>query len=150
MKNENFSHFGVEEEYQKHYDKRIEPRKQAKFDGYSFGDRLLEGVMFIATIQDDGTMSVAVDPRHENYFNQLNTTMWLEKALDFAMRNDVFEGMDGVEDINLIMTNGKPNFIYEREQKENKVHPGIDMPVPPKRAIAMKVQFGNSKKPWEK
>jgi hypothetical protein len=107
--NSGFSHFGVPDEYQDE-NHIIEPRKEAMFDGYSFGDRLLEGVMFIATIEDDNTLSVKISPMSEDYFSELNESKWLDKALSFALTTDFFEGMDGEEDLSLIRLNGKLNY----------------------------------------
>ena len=114
MENAHFSHFGVKEEYQDEYPKRVEPCNQARVDGYFFGDRMLEGVKFIATIQEDGTISVAVDPQHEDYFNQLNTQMWLDKALEHVLKNDAFERMiDGrLYDVGLVMDDGRYNYEW--------------------------------------
>lgn len=112
MKNSNFSHFGLKEE---DGNPSIENTNQAKIEGCDFGDRLLEGVKFIVTIEDDSSLSVKVDPRAEDYFSQLNQELWLDKALKHALRQDVFESMEGVEDIGLIMDNGQYNTEYEVE-----------------------------------
>jgi len=126
MENAHFSHFGVSDEDQGQYPQRVEPANQAKFDGYSFGDRLLEGVMFIATIAEDGTLSVEITPEHAGYFSGLNQELWLEKALNFALGNDLFEGMNGIEDIGLIMDDGRYNSEWENDI--NPIGPGIDIP----------------------
>jgi hypothetical protein len=64
--------------------------KTAQFDGYSVGERLLEGLMFQVDIQDDGTMKVYVKPEDQDWFDQFNTTKWLQKAQKFAESNDSF------------------------------------------------------------
>ena len=113
MKNENFSHFGLSEENQdSNPDNRIEPSKQAKIDGYGFGDRLLEGVMFIITIQEDGTLKVESNEECADYMKQLNVEYWNEKALEFVLGYDLFEGMNG-EDINLFTKDGIYNFMVK-------------------------------------
>lgn len=123
--NENFSHFGVPDEYQDK-NKKVEPSNQAKFDGYAFGDRMLEGVMFVATIEEDKTLSVAIDPDSADYFSDLNEKKWLKEALNYALENDMFEGMNGDEgDINLIRTDGTMN--YDGGGRGG----GIEMPVTP-------------------
>lgn len=69
------------------------------FDGYSFGERMLEGVLFRAYIEND---EVKVEPVRKNedkyekivwnndpYLRQLNEGFWMTKAIDYARRNDV-------------------------------------------------------------
>lgn len=105
---DNYSHFGVKDEDQDNF--KVEPRKQAKLDGYRVGDRLLEGMHFLLTINDDGTLSVETPQSAKDYMSKLNEERWLKQALDYAKDNDFFEGLDGIEDINLVMTNGEYNF----------------------------------------
>ena len=57
-------------------------------DGYSFGDKLLEGVMFEVTIKN-GKPIVEVTPESKPYFEQLNQAIWLKKAVKFAERADI-------------------------------------------------------------
>lgn len=64
--------------------------KTAEFDGYNFADRLLEGVMFQATIQEDGTLKVNVSPDSESYFANFNQEKFLEQALKYANNEDEF------------------------------------------------------------
>ena len=104
----NYSHFGVKDEDQDNF--KVEPRKQAKLDGYRVGERLLEGMHFLLTINDDGTLSVETPQSAKDYMSKLNEERWLKEALDYAKDNDFFEGLDGLEDINLVMTNGEYNF----------------------------------------
>jgi hypothetical protein len=104
-KRSDFSYFGLKPEHG-----NIEPTKQAWFDGYSIGDRLLEGVKFICTVLDDGTLSVEVHERHRSYVSDLNEEKWLTRALDYAMKNHMFTGMDGKSDLGLITTDGKYSF----------------------------------------
>ena len=108
----NYSYFGVKDEDQKYFNFKMEPRKQAKLDGYSVGDRLLEGMHFLLTINDDGRLSVEIPQSAKDYISKslINEERWLKKALDYAKDNDFFEGLDGIEDINLVMTNGEYNF----------------------------------------
>jgi hypothetical protein len=107
---DNYSYFGVKDKDQKYFNFKMEPRKQAKLDGYRVGDRLLEGMHFLLTINDDGTLSVETPQSAKDYMSKLNEERWLKKALDYAKDNDFFEGLDGIEDINLVMTNGEYNF----------------------------------------
>ena len=107
-KENNYSYFGVKDEDQDNF--RIEPRKQAKLDGYRVGERLLEGMHFLLTINDDGRLSVETPQSAKDYMSKLNEERWLKQALDYVKDNDLFEGLDGLEDINLVMTNGEYNF----------------------------------------
>jgi len=58
------------------------------FDGYDFGDRLLEGVSFLAAVvQTKGKVTVtgvAVAPDGEAYLSTLNRSMWLKRAKAYA------------------------------------------------------------------
>lgn len=64
--------------------------QEAYFDGYSFGDRLLEGVMFKAELLPDGYLEVSTAPRSASYMKKLNEKEWLDMALDHAINNDIF------------------------------------------------------------
>lgn len=59
---------------------------KAKIDGYTFGDRLLEGVMFEVTISPtDGSMTADVpDPDGRQYMDDLNFEKWKKRAIDVA------------------------------------------------------------------
>lgn len=63
--------------------------KVATFDGYPFGDRLLEGVKFDAVLNDEGEVSVSVRPEAEAYFADLNQKKWLAEAKRFIEGTDV-------------------------------------------------------------
>lgn len=52
-------------------------------DGYSFGERLLEGVEFEVRIEN-GQFVAKVNDSDVEYFNRLNTKMWLEEAVEAA------------------------------------------------------------------
>jgi hypothetical protein len=60
----------------------------AIIDGYSFGDRLLDGVIFEVCKSDEGEFTVEVAARCAPYFNTLNTEMWLEEAREYAAETD--------------------------------------------------------------
>ena len=116
---DNYSYFRVKDKDQVGYAEafgenpetfKVEPRKQAKLDGYSVGERLLEGMHFLLTINDDGRLSVETPQSAKDYMSKLNEERWLKQALDYVKDNDLFEGLDGLEDINLVMTNGEYNF----------------------------------------
>ena len=75
----------------------------AIMDGYSFGDRLLEGVKFLVTKNDNG--KCMVEPYHpddKSYLKTLNYNMWMKMAKESAETNDIFEcphcGSDVVPD----------------------------------------------------
>jgi NTP pyrophosphatase (non-canonical NTP hydrolase) len=89
----NFSHFGLTKEDQKMYGP-IEPVKQAMLDGCSIGDKLLEGVMFIFTIHDDGGLSVKVRDTEAAYFDQFDSSKFYELALKRARVEDEFDSLD--------------------------------------------------------
>lgn len=55
-------------------------------DGYSVGDRILEGVMFKIKFKDVDVLSVEVREEHKKYFNQLNAELWLGRVKKEAER----------------------------------------------------------------
>ena len=74
----------------------------ALMDGYPFGDRLLEGVMFIVILDDDHKASVKIAPDYADYFSQFNEAHWYPIAKRYAEKNDIFTcptcGQDVVPD----------------------------------------------------
>lgn len=77
----------------------------AYFDGYNFGDTLLEGVMFKAEIKDNGTMAVSFVNPHGEYEKGLNQRKWLKEAKEYAEENDIFLSQpDNGEDLVLVPT----------------------------------------------
>lgn len=54
-------------------------------DGYVFGDRILEGVMF--KVMPD--LSVSIAPENAEYFKDLNQKKWLKAAKEHAKENDI-------------------------------------------------------------
>lgn len=62
----------------------------ALLDGYSVGDRLLEGVMFECRKNDDGTFDVKVSPECAPYFSNLNEAKWLAAMKEYAEETDIF------------------------------------------------------------
>ena len=65
------------------------PIEYVLLDGYQFGDRLLEGVMFQVCVDDERKYSVVIDPGSADYFAQLNEEMWLDKASDYMKGADI-------------------------------------------------------------
>ena len=66
------------------------PVDVATVDGYNFGDRLLEGVMFHFRINVDKIVCIGVDPSSKKYFEDLNQQKWLDAAHAYAQDNDIF------------------------------------------------------------
>lgn len=81
----------------------------AAFDGYRFAERLLEGVIFHATLLGDGRLEVKVSPKSEAYFRQFNMDDWTLDALEYAVGNDVFMGVNA---------DGSPNNNLELSFKD--------------------------------
>lgn len=59
------------------------------FDGYLFGDRLLEGTMFKAFVQDGEIVVEPASDDDDDYLSLLNKQLWLDNALEFAKINDI-------------------------------------------------------------
>jgi len=62
----------------------------AYLDGYAFGDRLLENVIFRCELLPDRRLQVSVTPRCQKYFEKLNQKTWLQAALTYAIGTDTF------------------------------------------------------------
>ena len=60
----------------------------ALLDGYHFGDRLLEGVMFEIRIADDGTFTAT--PCDSRELHGLDAPLWIKRATDYATKRDLF------------------------------------------------------------
>jgi hypothetical protein len=103
-----FSHFETES------GKKV---KTAQFDGYSINDRPFEGLMFQVEIQEDGSLEVHVDSKHEDYFSDFNQEKWLKIATDYAYKNDIFEDPTSGEECWLVPMD-KNNKV-----KKNKAKP---------------------------
>ncbi len=65
----------------------------AIIDGYTFGDRLLEGVKFIITIDKKGKFHAEVHPEDKSYMEDFNEKKWLKRAVEY-----VEDDRDGFED----------------------------------------------------
>jgi len=57
-------------------------------DGYPFGDRLLEGVMFMVKDQDGIPTALGVTAEAVEYFSDLNQSKWLRACEEFCERLD--------------------------------------------------------------
>jgi len=60
-------------------------------DGYAFGDRLLEGVLFKVFFNETDELCVKPDALDGGYLKQLNEKHWMKQALEYAERNDIGE-----------------------------------------------------------
>jgi hypothetical protein len=50
-------------------------------NGYDFGDRLLEGVMFRAKLSEDGKELTVIGTSDNKYMSDLNSEKWMKVAL---------------------------------------------------------------------
>jgi hypothetical protein len=73
----------------------------AFFDGYSVGDRLLEGVKFITKIVE-GKLEVTIHPEDEEFLSTLNAKLWLKRVTDYVQDYDVFIHPQTGEDVYLV------------------------------------------------
>lgn len=73
----------------------------AIFDGYVVGDRILEGVRFIAKIVN-GKLEATIHPEDESYFSTLNTKYWSKKVNEYIQEYDVFIHPENGEDVYLV------------------------------------------------
>ena len=55
----------------------------AYINGYHFGDKIIEGVLFEINIKDNKLVVVGVHKRCERYFNLLNKELFINAAQDF-------------------------------------------------------------------
>ena len=63
---------------------------KAYLDGYSFGDRMLEGLIFEYTLDLEGYLIIGL---WENQFNKatgLDLDHWLKLGLEFGIEHDIF------------------------------------------------------------
>ena len=88
MSNKKYSHFE---------DDNGNKTMTAQVDGYDFGDRLLEGIMFNITIESDGSLTAEVEKSAEGYFEDLNKEKWLKEALRDAESTDIFHDANGAD-----------------------------------------------------
>jgi hypothetical protein len=78
----------------------------AYFNGYAFGDRLLEGVMFKAEVKQDGTLKVTICLGQNDYFKGLNKAKWLKEAYKHAtdeMNSDGFNEFENETGEDLVL-----------------------------------------------
>lgn len=86
----------------------------AYFDGYGFGDRLLEGVMFRATILENGTIIVTTKPEDAGYLEDLNMVKWMKEAHEVAKDDSTsFSNEHGQGEILLVTDENEDFYIKE-------------------------------------
>jgi hypothetical protein len=76
------------------------------FDGYAFGDTILEGVIFIANSKG----KVRVSEENANYFSDLNQKKWLDVAKRYLKETDIVSCCKCDDDI----------AITQEDKKEKK------------------------------
>ena len=64
--------------------------QEALMDGYFFGDRLMEDVMFVVTLDDSHKATVRISEKDADYFKQFNAEEWYKQGREFAEENDFF------------------------------------------------------------
>lgn len=72
-------------------------------DGYDFGDRLLERVMFKCALLDGGNSGVVFGPEYDAYTASLNMKMWMQTCAEqLAQLDIVSENLHGGTDFCLV------------------------------------------------
>lgn len=93
----------------------------AYLNGYDFGDRLLEGIIFKFEVTKDGnSLEASVIPKHTDYFNTLNTEYWFEQAVRYALQTDTFYSTVDFNDPftdNVLLLNTKIAFESQRKNE---------------------------------
>lgn len=84
----------------------------ALVDGYNFGDRLLEGVMFKVEHRNEGPNCIGVEESSEAYMKGLNWEHWKKKCEEYCEDLDIAQCPDCHDDIDFI--------IYSPDDKKPK------------------------------
>ncbi len=72
-------------------------KPSALINGYTFGDRLMEGVMFKVNTKGE---FIGFNNKHtENYMKQFNMELWKKRCEETAKTYDIFECPDCGDDI---------------------------------------------------
>ena len=66
-------------------DESVEQIDELYLDGYSFGDRMLEGLSVKFTLNQEGKLEATAD-----WPKGMDPEYWSQKAIDFAMEYDCF------------------------------------------------------------
>lgn len=92
-----------------------------QIDGYEVGDRVLEDVMFDVTFKNGKVTKVTVEPSAADYFEGLNTKMWLKEVKNTAQH--ILD--DGGDEVYLSATlrrkYGNPKLIFLADVDNPKV-----------------------------
>ena len=88
--------------------------KTAQFDGYSIAERLLEGLMFQVTVQEDGTLKTYLKKEDESWFSQFNVEKWMKEAEEHSYKNDIFEDPISGEDCWLVVDGEDDRFSSKK------------------------------------
>lgn len=88
--------------------------KTAQFDGYSIAERLLEGLMFQVTVQEDGTLKTYLKKEDEDWFSQFNVEKWMKEAEEHSYKNDIFEDPISGEDCWLVVDGEDDRFSSKK------------------------------------
>jgi hypothetical protein len=107
-------------------DENGKKHKKALVDGYSFGDRLLEDVYFVISINDKGKLEATTHKDSKDYVQTLNEKMWLKQALEYAERNDMFTDLKQTSnELVLKDTNGFMSFENPTNKAKVKKEPVV-------------------------
>jgi len=75
---------------------------EAYFDAYAFGDRLLEGVIYKATIVNNEIVITYADKTTAEYMEQFNEKMWFENAKAYIEDEPDLMSKNGKKEIYLV------------------------------------------------
>lgn len=80
--------------------KRMRLVNKALFDGYTIGDRFLEGVMFEIRVDADGALSVEADEDAKDYLMNVKSSpsKWSKTIQDFIENNKGYDALVGDSD----------------------------------------------------
>ena len=94
--------------------------KTAEFDGYSIGDRLLEGLMFQISVQEDGTLKASVKEKDKAYFSDFNQEKFLKLAVDYAYENDIFYEPTSGEECCIVFETNSVKDINDMSEEDDE------------------------------
>jgi len=77
--------------------------KHARVDGYDYGDRALDGVMFDLTVEDSGELSIKVTESSKEYFSDYNEPKWYATILKGIENGNEAEVEVGGEIIDVVL-----------------------------------------------
>ena len=94
--------------------------KIAEFDGYSIADRLLEGLMFQISVQEDGTLKASVKEKDKAYFSDFNQEKFLKLAVDYAYENDIFYEPTSGEECCIVFETNSVKDINDMSEEDDE------------------------------